>query len=104
MLRSGTLDRPEEVAPDVHIFTRSKRPWFELSAGVPAFETFYVRYTGEEACEHMARTGRRGPWHATKGQFPFARGGPRLAGSIQRGRARSSPRAFAGRTSLTGMA
>jgi hypothetical protein len=41
LVRSGTLDRPEEIAPDVHIFTRSKRPWFELPAGVPAFDTFY---------------------------------------------------------------
>jgi len=41
LLRSGTLDQPEEVAPDVHIFTRSKRPWFELPAGIPAFETMY---------------------------------------------------------------
>lgn len=41
LLRAGTLDRPEAVKPDVHIFTRSKMPWFELPAGAPAFETFY---------------------------------------------------------------
>jgi hypothetical protein len=41
LLRAGTLDRPEAVAPDVHIFTRSKMPWFQLPEGAPAFETFY---------------------------------------------------------------
>jgi hypothetical protein len=41
LLRAGTLDRPETVPPDVHIFTRSKLPWFALPEGVPAFETFY---------------------------------------------------------------
>jgi hypothetical protein len=29
------------VAPDVHIFTRSKLPWVELPDSVPAFEVYY---------------------------------------------------------------
>lgn len=41
LLRVGTLDRPEAVKPDVHIFTRSKLPWFNLPEDVRAFETFY---------------------------------------------------------------
>jgi hypothetical protein len=41
LLRGGTLDDPTSVTPDVHIFTRSKLPWVELPAGVPAFESFY---------------------------------------------------------------
>jgi len=40
-VRAGTLDRPESVTPDVHIFTRSQLPWLELPEGVPAFETSY---------------------------------------------------------------
>lgn len=40
-VRAGTLDRPQAVAPDVHIFTRSKLPWVELPKGVPAFSSFY---------------------------------------------------------------
>lgn len=40
-VRAGTLDRPEAVRPDVHIFTRSKLPWLELPPDVPAFKTFY---------------------------------------------------------------
>jgi hypothetical protein len=40
-VRAGTLDHPEKVEPDVHIFTRSKVPWLQLPKEVPAFETFY---------------------------------------------------------------
>lgn len=40
-VRAGTLDDPAPFAPDVHVWTRSKLPWVELPAGVPAFETFY---------------------------------------------------------------
>jgi hypothetical protein len=29
------------VAPDVHIFTRSKVPWLTLPDSVPAFEVYY---------------------------------------------------------------
>jgi hypothetical protein len=41
LLRVGTLDRPETVKPDVHIFTRSKLPWVDLPKDVPAFDAFY---------------------------------------------------------------
>jgi hypothetical protein len=40
-VRAGTLDDPASVAPDVHIFTRSKLPWVTLPDGAPAFEVFY---------------------------------------------------------------
>jgi hypothetical protein len=40
-VRAGTLDKPEAVKPDVHIFTRSKLPWLDLPEGVPAFKSFY---------------------------------------------------------------
>jgi hypothetical protein len=40
-VRAGTLDDPSSVAPDVHIFTRSKLPWVVLPEGVPAFDVFY---------------------------------------------------------------
>lgn len=40
-VRAGTLDRPEAVKPDVHIFTRSKLPWLELPADVRAYKSFY---------------------------------------------------------------
>jgi hypothetical protein len=40
-VRAGTLDTPEAVTPDVHVYTRSKLPWLELPRGVPAFESMY---------------------------------------------------------------
>ena len=40
-VRGGTLDRPADVEPDVHIFTRSKLPWVTLPASTPAFEVYY---------------------------------------------------------------
>ena len=40
-VRTGTLDRPEAVPPDVHIFTRSKLPWIALPPEAPAFAVYY---------------------------------------------------------------
>jgi len=40
-LRVGTLDDPSALAPDVHIFTRSKLPWIELPKAVPSFDAYY---------------------------------------------------------------
>jgi hypothetical protein len=40
-VRAGTLNQPEQIKPDVHIFTRSKLPWLQLPKDAPAFETFY---------------------------------------------------------------
>src|SRR5262245_53584270 len=42
-VRGGTLDEPSSIAPDVHIFTKSKVPWVELPDGVPAVEIYYDR-------------------------------------------------------------
>jgi hypothetical protein len=43
-VRAGTLDDPSSVAPDVHIFTRSKLEWVGLPEFVPAFDVYYDRY------------------------------------------------------------
>lgn len=40
-LRTGTLDEAGALAPDVHIYVRSKQPWMHIPEGVPQFETFY---------------------------------------------------------------
>lgn len=40
-VRAGTLDDPSRVAPDVHIFTRSKLPWVTLPSSVPSFDVYY---------------------------------------------------------------
>ncbi len=40
-VRVGTLDTPDELPPDIHIFTASKQPWVPLPAGTPAVPEFY---------------------------------------------------------------
>lgn len=40
-VRVGTLDQPDALPPDVHIFTASRQPWVVLAPGVPAFAEFY---------------------------------------------------------------
>jgi hypothetical protein len=40
-VRVGTLDDPDRLPPDVHIFTASKQPWVRIDGGAPAFAEFY---------------------------------------------------------------
>jgi hypothetical protein len=40
-LRVATLDRAHEIAPDVHIFTRSKLPWVTLPPDARRFDAYY---------------------------------------------------------------
>ena len=40
-VRVGTLDEPDRLPPDIHIFTSSKQPWFALPPGAKAVEEFY---------------------------------------------------------------
>jgi hypothetical protein len=40
-VRGGTLDRPSDITPDVHIFTKSKVGWVTLPESAPAFEVYY---------------------------------------------------------------
>jgi len=42
-VRVGTLDNPDLMPPDVHIFTASKQRWVVLPPDVPAFDTYYGR-------------------------------------------------------------
>lgn len=40
-VRVGTLERPDELPPDIHIFTASKQPWVVLPPGTPAVPAYY---------------------------------------------------------------
>ena len=40
-VRVGTLDDSAALAPDVHIYVRSKLPWVRLPESIPAFEAYY---------------------------------------------------------------
>lgn len=40
-VRVGTLDRPGDCPPDVHVFAEGRLPWVVLDPGVPAFPGYY---------------------------------------------------------------
>jgi hypothetical protein len=40
-VRVGTLDEPDRLPPDIHIFTQSKQPWVVLPEGARAVPEFY---------------------------------------------------------------
>jgi hypothetical protein len=42
-VRVGTLDDPDRLPPDIHIFTASKQPWVIIPPTTPAFAEFYER-------------------------------------------------------------
>ena len=42
-IRVGTLDKPDRLPPDIHIFTSSKQPWVVLPRGTPAVREYYDR-------------------------------------------------------------
>ncbi len=42
-VRVGTLDDPDRLPPDIHIFTASKQPWVVLPQGVAAVPEYYDR-------------------------------------------------------------
>jgi hypothetical protein len=41
-IRVGTLDKPEQLPPDVHIFASSRQPWLVLPADARVFDQYYV--------------------------------------------------------------
>ncbi|MCH8862366.1 MAG: GFA family protein [Proteobacteria bacterium] len=42
-VRVGTLDEPDRIPPDIHIFVASKQPWVTLSPDIPAVAEYYDR-------------------------------------------------------------
>ena len=42
-VRVGTLDEPDRLPPDIHIFTASKQPWVLLPPDRPAVPEYYDR-------------------------------------------------------------
>ena len=42
-VRVGTLDKPDRLPPDIHIFTSSRQPWVVLPRGTPAVKEYYDR-------------------------------------------------------------
>lgn len=42
-VRVGTLDEPDRLPPDIHIFTSTKQPWITLAPGTPVVPEYYDR-------------------------------------------------------------
>ena len=42
-VRVGTLDEPDHLPPNIHIYTSTKQPWIILPANVPAVSEYYDR-------------------------------------------------------------
>ena len=53
-VRVGTLDEPDRLPPDLHIFTASKQPWVVLPRGARAFPEYYDT-AAEWPAESLAR-------------------------------------------------
>jgi hypothetical protein len=53
-VRVGTLDIPDALPPDAHIFTTSKQPWLVLPPDARVFAEFYDR-NGVWPAESLAR-------------------------------------------------
>ena len=62
-VRVGTLDQPDRLPPDIHIFTSSKQPWVVIPAHMPAVPEYYDRrdyWPKESLARREALLGRRG--------------------------------------------
>jgi hypothetical protein len=42
-VRVGTLDNPDILPPDIHIFAQSKQPWVVIPEGMPSVPEYYAR-------------------------------------------------------------
>ena len=42
-MRVGTLDEPDHLPPNIHIYTASKQPWVVLPPGMPAVPEYFDR-------------------------------------------------------------
>ncbi|MGH8370408.1 MAG: GFA family protein [Gammaproteobacteria bacterium] len=55
-IRVGTLDEPDRLPPDIHIFTSSKQPWVVLPPDIPSVSEYYDsdKYWPRESLERRA--------------------------------------------------
>jgi hypothetical protein len=67
-VRVGTLDDPDRLPPDIHIFTESKQPWVVIPPGAVAVPAYYDRKQQWPAAS-LAR------WSALRSQLEAYRAG-----------------------------
>jgi hypothetical protein len=60
-VRVGTLDDPDALPPDIHIFTSSKQPWVVLPEGAPAVTEYYqaLKYWSPDSLARRAALQKR---------------------------------------------
>lgn len=61
-VRVGTLDNPDLLPPDIHIFTASKQPWVVIPPGMPAVAEYYEREKHWPPESLARRQALLGPW------------------------------------------
>jgi hypothetical protein len=70
-VRVGTLDDPDRLPPEIHIFTASKQPWFVLPEATPAVPEYYDRaayWPAEKLARYQALLPRITAWRAASNQ------------------------------------
>ena len=57
LLRAGTLDNPDLMPPDIHIYARSKQPWVTHAGDIPVVDEFYKRsdYWPQSSIDRLAQ-------------------------------------------------
>ena len=72
-VRVGTLDQPDLLPPEIHIFTASKQPWVVLTAATPAVPEYYEReqyWPAESLARRRALLPRIEAWQASQAGSP----------------------------------
>lgn len=67
-VRVGTLDDPDRLPPDIHIFTASKQPWVVIPPGAPSEPEYYDRekyWPPESLARRQALLPRIEAWQAS---------------------------------------
>jgi hypothetical protein len=70
-VRVGTLDHPDLLPPEVHIFTASKQPWVLLPPGMPAVPEYYEReklWPADSLARRQALLPAIEAWQASRSQ------------------------------------
>ncbi|MCB1630015.1 MAG: GFA family protein [Xanthomonadales bacterium] len=69
-VRVGSLDEPDRVPPDIHIFTESRQPWLQLGEAIPVVPIYYDReqHWSAESLQRFERLRPRiAEWKASQG-------------------------------------
>ncbi|MBB6557810.1 hypothetical protein HNP48_000474 [Acidovorax soli] len=73
-VRVGTLDAPDHLPPDIHIFTQSKQPWVVLPEGARVVPEYYereVHWPSESLARRQVLLPRIAAYRASMGFDPL---------------------------------